>query len=243
MVYTVYMTTNLINGRYYIGVHKTDNPNDSYLGSGKLIKRAIRKYGRKNFEKKILFVFNEQEEAYKKEAELVNLDAVQKDETYNLCIGGSISVNWSEERKQIHRLNIRGSKHPFWGKHHTKKSNQQRSETLKRSAHLRDPNQWKRSAQTRKERKYPGYWKNKTQSNSSNAKRSKSHLSLEKIQCPHCNIKCEPGNAKRWHFDNCKVVNPRKIQNRWLQCTHCNKRRRDSYIYMKTYHFDNCKYK
>lgn len=46
-MYTVYKTTNIINGKYYIGVHKTTNPNDSYLGSGKAIKEAIKKYGKK----------------------------------------------------------------------------------------------------------------------------------------------------------------------------------------------------
>jgi hypothetical protein len=43
--HTVYRTTNLVNGKFYIGVHKTDDPNDGYLGSGKLIGRAFQKYG------------------------------------------------------------------------------------------------------------------------------------------------------------------------------------------------------
>ena len=42
-VYTVYKTTNLINGSIYIGVHKTSNINDTYIGSGKLLKSAIKK--------------------------------------------------------------------------------------------------------------------------------------------------------------------------------------------------------
>lgn len=42
MKYTVYKITNKINDKIYVGVHSTDNPNDSYMGSGKIIKDAIK---------------------------------------------------------------------------------------------------------------------------------------------------------------------------------------------------------
>ena len=53
--YYIYLTTNLINGKKYIGKHYGEI-NDSYLGSGILIKKAIKKYGSNNFTKKILFI-------------------------------------------------------------------------------------------------------------------------------------------------------------------------------------------
>ncbi len=53
-MYVVYKTTNLVNSKFYIGVHKTENPEDDYLGSGKLIKRAIEKYGADSFHKEII---------------------------------------------------------------------------------------------------------------------------------------------------------------------------------------------
>ena len=52
--YVIYKTTNSLNGRYYIGQHRTKNINDSYLGSGSIILHAIKKYGKNNFNKIIL---------------------------------------------------------------------------------------------------------------------------------------------------------------------------------------------
>lgn len=52
MEYYIYITTNLVNGKQYIGQHK-GNYNDSYLGSGILIMKAIEKYGKKHIKKNI----------------------------------------------------------------------------------------------------------------------------------------------------------------------------------------------
>ncbi|MFN9113277.1 MAG: hypothetical protein ACK5XN_24675, partial [Bacteroidota bacterium] len=48
----IYKTTNLINGKVYIGKDKHNN--NHYLGSGKVLKQAIEKYGRENFIKEII---------------------------------------------------------------------------------------------------------------------------------------------------------------------------------------------
>ena len=88
MFYTVYRTQNTANGRYYFGVHKTENLYDGYLGSGKVLKAAIRKYGERSFIKNLCFVFDNPEEAFAKEFELI--ESYRDDPLcYNLRQGGS----------------------------------------------------------------------------------------------------------------------------------------------------------
>ena len=65
-------------------MHKTDNINDGYMGSGKLIKAAIKKYGLEFFIKEILFIFDNESDMIEKEKELV----IISEQTYNLCPGG-----------------------------------------------------------------------------------------------------------------------------------------------------------
>lgn len=73
-----------------------------------------------------------------------------------------------------------------------------------------------------------------------------------KIECPHCDMITDPGNAKRFHFDNCKFKNisteerlkiledknKPKIKIR-VTCPHCQKIMDPGNA--KKSHFDNCK--
>jgi hypothetical protein len=88
MYYIVYEIKNLLNGKIYVGVHKTKNIDDGYMGSGLLLRAAIKKYGIENFEKKNIACLTNSKDMYDMEAEIVSEEFVAMDSTYNIQKGG-----------------------------------------------------------------------------------------------------------------------------------------------------------
>ena len=106
MNYTVYKITNNINNKIYIGAHQTKDIDDGYMGSGKLILRAIKKYGKDKFVKKILKNFNNLDEMFEYESRIVNEKFIKSNRTYNITVGGNggffhINDNRSEEQRKL----------------------------------------------------------------------------------------------------------------------------------------------
>jgi hypothetical protein len=80
----IYKTTNLINGKSYIGKDKHNNPN--YLGSGKRLRSAIKKYGKENFKKEILEHCNSYDELRDREVFWIRkFDAAESKDFYNVA--------------------------------------------------------------------------------------------------------------------------------------------------------------
>ena len=108
MYFVIYKTTNLINNKIYVGCHITSDINDGYLGSGKILNQAIKKYGINSFSKEILHIFDNPEEMFNKEKEIVNEEFVSRKDTYNLTLGGGggwyyvniNGLNWSYEKNR-----------------------------------------------------------------------------------------------------------------------------------------------
>lgn len=85
----IYKITNLVNTKFYYGIHSTDDLEDGYMGSGKLLRAAINKYGIDNFQREVLFMFDSRKEALAKEREIVNHELLCNSLCYNLVLGGS----------------------------------------------------------------------------------------------------------------------------------------------------------
>lgn len=107
MFYTIYKITNLINGKIYIGKHKTNDIHDGYMGSGKLLGAAIKKYGVENFRKEILHIFESEDEMNIKESEIVSPAFVALESNYNLCPGGHGGFGYINDSG----LNVSGKLH------------------------------------------------------------------------------------------------------------------------------------
>lgn len=98
-MYYIYLTTNKINGKQYIGQHKGE-PDDSYLGSGLGIMRAIKKYGKENFSKTVLCYCDTREEADQQERYYIELyDAVNSSKFYNAMEGGTGGDGWRAAKR------------------------------------------------------------------------------------------------------------------------------------------------
>lgn len=121
----IYITTNLINGKRYIGKRVIDNGSvwKSYLGSGIMFNRAVEKYGKENFVRDIVAIANSDEELCFLEKEFIkNYNAVVSDNYYNLAHGGKGgitrkgAVNSEETRKKIRENHADFTKenHPLW---------------------------------------------------------------------------------------------------------------------------------
>lgn len=131
----IYRITNLKNGKTYIGQHKVDSllTDDGYLGSGKLIIRAIEKYGPSKFKKEyITFAMTQQE------ADVLEKFYIAKEKpVYNISKGGQGVTGiepwnkgkaniWTKEQlernRQKHLNRYNNEKNPFYGKHHTEET-------------------------------------------------------------------------------------------------------------------------
>lgn len=167
MLYTIYRVTHLESGKCYIGKHQTENPNDGYMGSGQLIRRAVKKHGSSAFTKKVLHVFDTEEEMNAMEAELVTEEFCSRNDTYNLCPGGNGGwgyVNasvWTEESRKIHNARVSPVK---------QFTKEQRS--AYGSLGIGFSNNWK----VRNQKYDGGLFKGKSHSKITKEKMSKSHL-------------------------------------------------------------------
>ena len=133
----IYLITNTLNNKIYVGKHSTDNLDDGYIGSGKLIKKAIQKYGIKNFTKEYL-AFCDTEEKLNWFEKFYIKKYKAREVGYNLTDGGDghlgfimteeirTKISNTKSGTKVPKLSesLKGRTSPFKGCHHTEESKQ-----------------------------------------------------------------------------------------------------------------------
>lgn len=113
MFYIVYKTINLVNNKFYIGKHNQHiDPYhfDGYYGSGSQIQNAVKKYGKENFIRETLFVFDNEADCLLKEEETV-APHLGKSYCYNMRSGGIGGFEHINSIPKEDRPNIKSYRH------------------------------------------------------------------------------------------------------------------------------------
>lgn len=133
----IYKTTNLLSGRYYVGMHSTDDLNDGYMGSGKRLKASIKKHGVENHRIEILEFFDSREELALREQELVTIKEVASKECMNLKVGGIGGFPPTAKQRFLERMKEVDFKKMFG-----QKASERNKEQYKNGKRVPNPPNW-----------------------------------------------------------------------------------------------------
>ena len=236
MHHLLYKTTNLINNKYYYGIHSAENIDDSYLGSGVRILRAIKKYGKENFTREILNTFETRDEALIAEHAIVDPD---DENSYNVDVGGNGTGDVYHRSKQVGKLISDGRIGMKFTEEH--------KESIRKASTLSMENQ---DTRDKISQSLVEYYKRNPQSEETKQKRIATraetyphHSEDTKRKISEAQIgKVIPEDQKRKMSEaakNRKGPHPmtgKKMPT--LECPHCGKV--GAAYLMKRWHFDNC---
>lgn len=96
------------DGKYYIGLHSTDDLDDGYFGSGKRLRRSINKHGKDAHRKEILEFLPNRELLKQRERELVNEESLNDPLCMNLVVGGNTCEGYRHTEETKQRLSVIG---------------------------------------------------------------------------------------------------------------------------------------
>jgi group I intron endonuclease len=209
----VYLTTNLENGKQYVGSHNGEETDD-YLGSGRIFLKAINKYGAESFKREILEECIPEnnlilEEKYIKEYKTLIPNGYNVSPTGGHGLNGRMSedtkrkiseantgkVRTPEMRKNISKAakgKQAGDKHPFYGKHHTEESIKKISENRKGKTGGDKHHYFGKSRDEETKQKIREKLKGQVIPDNVRKKISNANKNVKKVVCEHCGKEFTP---------------------------------------------------
>lgn len=91
--HVIYKTTCLVTGKWYIGMHSTDDLTDGYMGSGQQLRRSLAKHGKEHHKTEVLEFLPDREALWRREEELVSKKLMEDELCMNLAVGGQGKVD------------------------------------------------------------------------------------------------------------------------------------------------------
>lgn len=149
----IYETTNLVNGKKYIGQHK-GSYDCNYLGSGIALTRAIKKYRKENFVTRVIEYAQTREELNNKEKLFIKeCSAIVREDYYNIAHGGEGGDTFTG----ANRIMV-GHKHSEEWKNHISEGNKGKRSGLKESEETRNKKQESHKGKIRVTKDNKGTW-------------------------------------------------------------------------------------
>lgn len=143
MKHIIYLTTCLVTGKQYVGRHKVSNKyslDPKYFGSGTLMKKMLKKYGRENFKRKILCKIDTEDIFVVKKLEIIYINKYNTlfPNGYNWIVGDMRDDNPMDYKRNRIKVGIASKRrmsnpenNPMFGKHHTEETKKMMSESRK----------------------------------------------------------------------------------------------------------------
>ena len=122
-IHIIYETLCLVNLKIYVGQHNT-LANDGYLGSGTILEKAIKKYGKENFQRTTIEFCTSANVNEKETFWIDKLSATDKNIGYNITKGGEGRSDCQGKNNPMYGVHRFGKDNPFYGKKHSDKSKQ-----------------------------------------------------------------------------------------------------------------------
>ena len=230
----VYVWNNITKSKKYLGYHK-GTLDDGYIASSSS-DQFWSDFNNPNIEWKREILFKgTKDECLKFEQNLLKSIDLDSGEYYNMARGAEV-IFTDEVREKIRQHHLGGSS-GMKGKHHSEETKRKQSVALRgrkfSDDHLQKLRQPKKNTEN-------------MQGPLSDAHKLaiKKAISEKRknLKCPHCHQSCQPANAYRWHFDNCKHNPANQFEKHPMPmktCPHCGKT--GNMLVMGAWHFDKCK--